>query len=106
MVTMWYNRFMRIISRRVLREFWDKHPDAAVPLQSWFQDVQSATWKSPAGIRAIYQSASFLANNRVVFNIKGNRYRLVVVVVYQHSVVYIRFVGTHGAYDRIDATTI
>ena len=97
---------MRIISRRILREFWEKHPDASIPLQTWFHDVQRTHWASPADIRVTYQNASFLANNRVVFNIKGNRYRLVVVVVYQHSVVYIRFVGTHEEYDRIDVTTI
>ena len=97
---------MRIISRRVLREFWEKHPDASIPLQTWFHDVQRTNWASPADIRVTYQNASFLANNRVVFNIIGNRYRLVVVVIYQHSVVYIRFVGTHEEYDRIDVTTI
>jgi len=97
---------MRIISRRILREFWEKHPDASVPLQTWFHDVERADWNGPADIKAVYRNASFLANNRVVFNIKGNHYRLVVVVVYQHSVVYIRFVGTHEEYDRIDAATI
>jgi len=97
---------MRIISRRILREFWEKHPDTAVPLQTWFHDVEAAIWKSPADIKAIYRNASFVANNRVVFNIKGNHYRLVVIVIYQHGVVYIRFVGTHAEYDRIDAATI
>jgi mRNA interferase HigB len=97
---------MRIISRRMLREFWEKYPDSCIPLQTWFHDVERASWTGPADIKAIYRNASFIANNRVVFNIKGNHYRLVVVVVYQHSVVYIRFVGTHEAYDQIDATTI
>jgi mRNA interferase HigB len=97
---------MRIISRRILREFWEKHPDAAIPLQTWFHDVERATWVSPADIKAVYRNASFLANNRVVFNIKGNHYRLVVLVVYQHGVVYIRFVGTHEEYGRIDAATV
>jgi mRNA interferase HigB len=97
---------VRIISRRVLREFWIKHPDATTALQTWFSDVEQATWNSPADIKEVYRNASFIANNRVVFNIKGNHYRLVVVVIYQHGVVYIRFVGTHTQYDRIDATTI
>ncbi|MEL7589895.1 MAG: type II toxin-antitoxin system HigB family toxin [Anaerolineaceae bacterium] len=97
---------MRIISRRTLRVFWEKHPDACVPLQTWFHDVQLATWNSPADIKKVYQNASFVANNRVVFNIKGNRYRIVVMVVFQYGVVYIRFVGTHEEYDRIDVTTI
>ncbi len=97
---------MRIISRRMLREFWEKHPDAAIPLQTWFHDVERVTWNSPADIKAIYRSASFLADNRVVFNIKGNNYRLIVIVGYQHEVVYIRFIGTHEEYDHIDATTV
>lgn len=97
---------MRIISRRMLREFWEKHPDACIPLQTWYHDVERANWPGPADIKVVYRNASFLANNRVVFNIKGNRYRLVVLVVYQHGVVYIRFVGTHEEYDQIDATTI
>ena len=97
---------MRIISRRILREFWEKHPDATTPLQTWFHDVERATWNSPTDIKENYRNASIVANNRVVFNIKGNRYRLVVVVIYQHDVVYIRFVGTHEEYDQIDVTTI
>ncbi len=106
MVTVCYNYFMRIISRRLLREFWEKHPDVATPLQTWFHDVERATWTSPADIKAVYRNASFLANNRVVFTIKGNRYRLVILVIYLHGVVYIRFIGTHQEYDRIDSATI
>jgi mRNA interferase HigB len=97
---------MKIISRRVLREFWDNHPDAAIPLQTWFHDVEHATWNSSADIKAVYQNTGFVANNRVIFNIKGNHYRLVVVAVYQYGVVYIRFVGTHEEYAQIDVTTI
>jgi mRNA interferase HigB len=97
---------MRIISRRILREFWEKHPDATIAQQIWFHDVERANWNSPSDIKAVYVNVSFVANHRVVFNIKGNRYRLVVVVIYQHGVVYIRFVGTHEDYDRIDVTTI
>ena len=103
---LWYNYVMRIISRRILREFWKKHPDSAIALQTWFHDVERASWNSPADIKAVYQNASFVAKNRVIFNIKGNHYRLLVVVVFQNSVVYIRFVGTHEEYDRIDVTTI
>ncbi len=90
----------------MLREFWETHPDARVPLQTWFHDVECANWTTPADIKKVYRNASFTANNRVVFNIKGNHYRLVVVVVYQHGVVYIRFVGTHEEYNRIDVTMI
>jgi mRNA interferase HigB len=97
---------MRVISRRILREFWKKHPDAEIPLQTWFHDVELSKWKTSSDIKKVFQNASFLANNRIVFNIKGNHYRLVVVVVYQHGVVYIRFVGTHDEYDHIDVATI
>jgi mRNA interferase HigB len=97
---------MRIISRRILREFWQKQPDSAVPLQTWFYDVENATWKNPDDIKKIYRNASFIANNRIVFNIKGNRYRLVMVVIYQHSLVYIRSIGTQNDHNRIDSTTI
>ena len=98
--------FMRIIRRRILREFWEKHPDSTIALQTWFHDVELANWDSPADIKVVYKNASIVANNRIVFNIKGNRYRLVVVVIYQHGVIYIRFVGTHEEYDGIDVTTI
>jgi mRNA interferase HigB len=101
-----YNPFMRVISRKCLREFWEKHPDARQSLQAWLTDIHPAEWKSPSEIKDVYRNASFLANNRVVFNIKGNSYRLVVVIQYTHGILYIRFVGTHGEYDRIDATTI
>jgi mRNA interferase HigB len=97
---------MRIISRRTLRSFWEKHPDSQYALETWHHDVSRTDWKTPSDIKAVFHNASFLANNRVVFNIKGNRYRLVVVVVFQHDVVYIRFVGTHAEYDQIDASTI
>jgi mRNA interferase HigB len=97
---------MRIISRRILREFWEKHPDATIALQTWFHDVENAVWSSPADIKAVYRNVSFLANNRVIFNSQGNHYRLVVIVIYQYGVVYIRFVGTHEEYDRIDVSTV
>ncbi|GAB4487411.1 MAG: type II toxin-antitoxin system HigB family toxin [Thermodesulfovibrionales bacterium] len=76
------------------------------PLQAWYHDVKHAKWNGPADIKRIYRNASFLANNRVVFNIKGNRYRLVVAVHYQFGIVFIRFVGTHKQYDLIDAAQI
>ena len=97
---------MRIIALKALREFWEQHPDAKQALRAWYHDVKKATWRTPTDIKAIYRNASFIANNRVVFNIKGNQYRLVVAILYQHRVVYIRFVGTHEEYDRIDATKV
>lgn len=97
---------MRIISKRVLREFWETHSDAQQALQAWFADVKQADWQSPADVKAIYRNASIVANNRVVFNIKGSKYRLVVAVNYEYRLVYIRFVGTHADYDKIDVTTV
>lgn len=97
---------MRIIALSRLREFWEKHPQAEIPLRNWYADASRAQWKSPADIKAAYRNASFLADNRVVFNIKGNDYRLVVAVHYNRGLMFIRFVGTHQQYARIDATTI
>lgn len=75
-------------------------------MRAWYADARRANWKSPNDIKATYANASIVANNRVVFNIRGNQYRLVVAVNYAFEVVYVRFVGTHSAYDRIDAETI
>jgi mRNA interferase HigB len=97
---------MRVISRKILREFWEKHPDARQPLQTWYADVKHAIWTSPADIKSVYHNASFLANNRVVFNIRGNIYRVIIIVQYRYRQVYIRFVGMHQEYDRINAETI
>ena len=90
----------------MLREFWEKHPDSQQALQAWYHDAKLANWKTPADIKSIYRNASIVANNRVVFNIKGNDYRLVVAIQYQHGVIYIRFIGTHAEYDKIEAATI
>lgn len=97
---------MRIISKKILREFWQKHPDSEQQLKAWFQEASKTDWKSPSVIKKIYPSASFLQNNRVVFNIKGNKYRLIVRINYDYSMIWIRFVGTHAAYDKIDANKI
>ncbi|MBI4560097.1 MAG: type II toxin-antitoxin system HigB family toxin [Candidatus Hydrogenedentes bacterium] len=97
---------MRIISRKALRVFWEEHPEARQALQTWYADVKHAVWKSPADIKKTYRNASLVANNRVVFNIKGNQYRLVVAVQYKFQIVFIRFVGTHREYDRVDAATV
>ena len=75
-------------------------------MRTWYDKAKRATWTKPADIKTIYRNASFLANNRVVFNIKGNDYRLVAALDYNYAIIYIRFVGTHRAYDEIDATTV
>lgn len=97
---------MRIIARRTLREFWEVHPDAEEALRTWYTYVRQADWRTPNDVKSIFRTASFVENDRVVFNIKGNRYRLVVVVVYQHHAVYIRFIGTHREYNSIDVATV
>ncbi len=102
----WYTRGMRIIARKALRDFWDNHPDARLPLQVWYAEAKHANWQSMADIKDAHRNASVLPNNRVVFNIRGNRYRLVVFVLFRRGTLYIRFVGIHDEYDRIDATSI
>lgn len=97
---------MRIIAVRTLREFWQRHPDAEQPLRAWYTNVKRATWKSPADVKQSYRNASILPADRVVFNIKGNDYRLVVTIDYTYELIFIRFVGAHRDYDRIDAETI
>lgn len=83
-----------------------KHPDAEGSLQAWYANVKRASWKTPSDVKAIYRNASFIENNRIVFNIKGNSYRLIAAIDYRHGIVYIRFVGTHQAYNRVNAATI
>ena len=97
---------MRVIAKSTLREFWLKHADSEQALKAWYQETEKSGWKSPNDIKAEYPSASILANNRVVFNIKGNTYRLIVKINYAYQMCWIRFIGTHAEYDKIDATTI
>ena len=97
---------MRVVAIKTLRNFWAKYPDAEQPLQAWYAEAYKATWTQPADIKAQYRSASILKDKRVVFNIKGNDYRLVVALAYNTGVVFVKFIGTHGAYDAIDADTV
>ncbi len=97
---------MHIISKKKLREFWERHPDAEQPLRAWYADAKRADWKRPTDIASVIRSARPISNNRVVFSVGGNKYRLVVTIRYQSRVIFIRFVGTHSEYDKIDATTI
>ncbi|MCK5573359.1 MAG: type II toxin-antitoxin system HigB family toxin [Bacteroidetes bacterium] len=97
---------MRIIARRTLRDFWGRKKDAEQPLKAWFHEAKRAKWKNPGQIKSQYRSASIVGNNRVVFNVAGNKYRLVVAVNYRLSIVYIRFIGTHAEYDKIDVEKI
>ena len=97
---------MRVIAIATLRDYWEANPPAEQPLKAWYDEAKAATWKSPQDIKNAYRNASFIANNRVVFNIKGNDYRLIVAVAYRVGIVYVKFIGTHAEYDQIDAATI
>lgn len=97
---------MRIIALKTLRDFWERHPNVRQQLQAWYEDAKHAVWQSPADIKAMYRNASIVANNRVVFNIKGNDYRLIVAINYQFGIAYIRFIGTHAEYDRVNAAEV
>jgi mRNA interferase HigB len=97
---------MRIVAITTLQAFWDKHPDAKAPLQAWYALASRAGWRTSSEIKAAYRNASFIANERVVFNIKGNDYRLVVAVDFEKSIVWIKWIGTHKDYDRIDVKEV
>jgi len=100
---------VRVISKQTLRHFWEGAPgraDARRALEAWHREARRARWSSPQEIKRLYASASILKGGRVVFNICGNRYRLVVRINYAHQVVFVRFVGTHAEYDAIDAEKV
>lgn len=97
---------MRIISRRTLREFGLLHPDAKLVLDAWWSATNRGRWTSPSELLASNRNVRLLRDGRVVFKLRGNQYRLVVKVHYTRSIVYVRFIGTHAEYDRIDANTI
>lgn len=95
-----------VIAKSTLRKFGERHPDSAGALKAWYAEAKVAEWKTPAEVKAQFGSASILKDSRVVFNICGNKYRLIVKINYDHEVIRIRFIGTHKEYDAIDAETI
>jgi mRNA interferase HigB len=97
---------LRVIAKKILRDFWAKYPDCEQQLKSWYKETENATWKNPNELKRDYPSASVLEKNRIVFNIKGNNYRLIVKINYQYQIVWIRFIDTHVQYDKIDAIKI
>ncbi len=97
---------MRVIAKKILRDFWLNHQDCEQQLKAWFREAENAEWRNPNQIKQEYASASILNNNRVIFNIKGNNYRLVVKISYDYQMVWIRFIGTHKEYDKINANLI
>ena len=96
----------RILSKRTLRDFWEKEQDARSYLETWYESVKKANWTKPSDIKKFYTTVSILKGSRVLFNIKGNTYRLVAKINYQKSWLFIRFIGTHEEYDKINAENI
>ena len=96
----------RILAKSTLREYWEAYPDSEQYLKTWYDTAMNADWRSPSDVKQTYASASILKNSRIVFNIKGNSYRLVTKFNFEKQWIFIRFVGTHSEYDKIDADTI
>lgn len=97
---------MRVIAKKALRDFWTRYPDAEEALRAWHHEADKAEWRSTANVKAKYGTASILKRGRVVFNVCGNKYRLVVQINFEFQIVYVRFVGTHKEYDEIDVETV
>jgi mRNA interferase HigB len=98
---------MQVIARRTLRLFWERHPQAEGPLRAWHAVVTKTVWKGPADVKAMFGSnVDFVADHRIVFDIGGNKYRLVAHIAYRFKRVLIKFVGTHKEYDRIDPGSV
>jgi mRNA interferase HigB len=96
----------RIFAKSTLREYWEKHPDSEQYLKTWYDVAMHANWRTPNDVKQSYANASILKNGRIVFNIKGNSYRLVVKFNFEKQLGFIRFIGTHSEYDKIDADNI
>jgi mRNA interferase HigB len=97
---------MRVIAKKILRRFWENQNDSEEQLKTWYKEASKAIWTSPADIKSEYPRASILKNGRVIFNICGNKYRLIVHINYSRGWVFIRFIGTHAEYDKLDADKI
>ena len=97
---------MRAIAKKTLISFWRQYPDSEQPLRAWYEEVVVANWRTPNEIKAQYKNASVVGKNRVVFNVAGNKYCLIVAIAYQFGAIYIKFVGTHREYDKVDALTV
>jgi mRNA interferase HigB len=96
----------RIFSKSTLKEYWEKYPDSEQYLKTWFDTAMNANWKTPNEVTQTYANASILKDGRIVFNIKGNTYRLIAKFNFEKQWIFIRFIGTHGEYDKIDANSI
>jgi mRNA interferase HigB len=87
----------------MLVKFWKKHPDAETPLRVWFKRVEHGKWKNISELKAEFPTADYVGNDRIIFDISGNKYRIIVLVFFKGQKMYLRFVGTHAEYDKIDA---
>ena len=96
----------RIVAKKILREFWERHSDSEQHLKTWYETARFSNWKNPNDIKNTYANVSILQDSRVVFNIRGNSYRLIVKFNYKRQWAFIRFIGTHAEYNKIDAETI
>lgn len=96
----------RVFAKRTLKAFWEKHPDSEQYLKTWYDSIMKSGWKSPNQIKYLYGSASVIGGGRMGFNIKGNKYRMMVKFNFEKQWAFVRFIGTHAEYDRIEATTI
>ncbi len=97
---------MRVIAKKILREFWEIYGDAEDPLKTWYREASNANWQNPSEIKNAYAKASILKSGRVVFNICGNKYRLIVDINYLRQWIFIKFIGTHSEYDKINADIV
>jgi len=97
---------MRVIAKKILREFWENHADSEDQLKTWYKEADKAKWTSPNDVKSVFPQASILRSGRVVFNICGNKYRLITQINYLRQWIFIRFIGTHTEYDKIDAEKI
>jgi len=97
---------MRVVAKKILRDFWATHEDSEQALKTWYKEASKVNWENPNDVKNQYIKASILKNNRVVFNICGNKYRLIVKINYSRAWVFIRFIGTHDEYDKVDAENI
>ena len=97
---------MRVVAKKILRDFWLVHNDCEQQLKAWFREAQKAEWENTNQIKEEYPSASILNSNRIIFNIKGKNYRLIVKISFEDQMIWIRFIGTHSQYDKINANTI
>lgn len=99
---------MRVISVKTLKDFWEKpgNGDSEQPLRAWYSEAKEADWEGPNDLKSPYHNASIIGSNRVAFDIKGNKYRLIVAIRYEFRIVYVRFIGTHREYDKVDARRV